>query len=207
MSLYTLKPRFQTALGGIEVALVERGVKADWLTASAVAAAAAAATLHSLGWNAQWPALWLVPPLALARLTLNALDGQVARRSGTARPWGTVLNELGDRLGDLLFLAPLALVGPVDARLGLVALCLMLLTSLVGVLATSLGAPRLTSGVFAKADRMVALAVLYALALALVASWPLTLLFWLILVGSMITLAQRVARLRVVTGESQGRGG
>lgn len=201
MSLYTLKPRFQTVLSGIEIYLVERGVRADWLTASAVAAAATAAILHSLGWGDQWSALWLIPPLALLRLTLNALDGQVARRSGSARPWGAALNELGDRLGDLLFLAPLALVGPVDPRLGLAALCAMLLTSLTGVLAASLGAPRLTTGVFAKADRMVALALLYTLALALAASWPLTLLFWLILVGSMITLAQRIARLRVVTGE------
>lgn len=201
MSLYALKPRFQTALGGIEAHLVERGIKADWLTASAVAAAAIAAALHSLGWGDQWLALWLIPPLALIRLTLNALDGQVARRSGTARPWGTVLNELGDRLGDLLFLAPLAVVGPVDSRLGLVALCAMLLASLTGVLAAALGAPRLTSGVFAKADRMVALALLYALALTLANGWPLTLLFWLILGGSIITLAQRVARLRVVTGE------
>ena len=48
---------------------------------------------------------------------------------------------------DESFLVPLALVGPVDARLGLLALCLLLLTSLVGVLAASLGAPRLTSGV------------------------------------------------------------
>ncbi len=201
MSLYTLKPRFQTALGSIEMRLVARGVKADWLTASAVTAAAIAATLHSLGWVAQWPVLWLIPPLALLRLTLNALDGQVARRSGTARPWGAVLNELGDRLSDLLFLAPLALVGPVEPRLGLVALCAMLMTSLVGVLASSLGAPRLTSGVFAKADRMVALAILYALALGMAASWPLTLLFWLILLGSMVSLAQRVARLHGVTHE------
>lgn len=201
MSLYTLKPRFQTALGGVETRLVERGVKADWLTLGAVGVAATAATLHSLGWEAQRPALWLIPPLAVVRLALNALDGQVARRSGTARPWGTVLNEVGDRLGDLLFLVPLALVGPVDARLGLLALCLMLLTSLVGVLAASLGASRLTSGVLAKADRMVALAVLYALALALGATWPLTALFWLILVGSLVTLIQRLARLRVVTGE------
>lgn len=196
MSLYSLKPRFQHALQGVEIGLVRRGVSADALTGLAVGAAGLAAALHTLGWGAGWPALWLVPPLALLRLTLNALDGQVARRSGTARPWGVVLNELGDRLADLLFLAPLALAGPVDPRLGLAALGAMLLGSLTGVLGQALTGRRLTLGVFAKADRMVALALLYALALALGVAWPLDALVWLILLGSTVTLAQRIGHLR-----------
>lgn len=205
MSLYTLKPRFQRALGGVEGQLVAWGVPADGLTASAVGAAGLAAALHTLGWDARWPGLWLVPVLALARLTLNALDGQVARLSGTARPWGLVLNEVGDRAADLVFLAPLALVGPVSPRLGLAALCLMLLSSLVGLLGAVLGAGRLTLGAFAKADRMVALAVLYGLALALDAAWPLTALFVLVLVGSLVTLAQRLAWLRAACRVEEGR--
>lgn len=204
MSLYILKPRFQMALSGVETRLVERGVHADWLTVGAVAAAGLGAALHCLGWTNGSPVLGLMPVLALVRLALNALDGQVARRSGTARPWGAILNELGDRVSDVLLLAPLALVGPVAPRLGLVALTVMLLASLAGVLAQAIGAARLTTGVFAKADRMVALALLYTLALVTGASWPLTALFGMILVGSLVTLAQRLTRLHALT---EGRPG
>jgi CDP-diacylglycerol---glycerol-3-phosphate 3-phosphatidyltransferase len=203
MSLYSAKPRFQVALRGVEVQLVAWGVHADWLTGAAVGVAAAAAGLHMVGWEHEWAALWAVPVLALVRLALNALDGQVARRAGTARPWGAVLNEMGDRLADLFFLAPLALVGPVDARLGLAALTLMLLSSLIGVLGQAVVGTRLTVGVFAKADRMVALALLYGLALTLNASWPLTALFWLIVVGSTLSLAQRLTRLHVLSHRAE----
>lgn len=199
MGIYIVKPRFQQALHGVEDLLVARRVKADWLTAAAVAAAALAAIIHLTGWAQHAPALWLIPPLALIRLALNALDGQVARRTGTARPWGAVLNEMGDRAADVLFLAPIALVGGVPAALGLAALCAMLLSSLSGVLAASLGLGRLTLGVFAKADRMLALAALYPLALIAGASWPLVVLFCAILVGSLVTLAQRLAWLRRAT--------
>ncbi|MFN8483339.1 MAG: CDP-alcohol phosphatidyltransferase family protein [Anaerolineae bacterium] len=195
MGIYAIKPQFQKALGGIEDRLVAWHIKADWLTGVAVGAAALAAVIHLVGWPQHAAALWLIPPLALIRLSLNALDGQVARRSGTARPWGAVLNEMGDRLADVLFLAPIALVGGVPAALGLTALCAMLLGSLSGVLAASLGFGRLTLGVFAKADRMLALAALYVVALVLGASWPLAVLFWAILVGSLVTLAQRLAWL------------
>ncbi|MFN8499264.1 MAG: CDP-alcohol phosphatidyltransferase family protein [Anaerolineae bacterium] len=199
MGIYIAKPRFQAALRGVEDLLVARHVKADWLTAAAVGAAALAAIIHLTGWAGQALALWLIPPLALIRLGLNALDGQVARRTGTARPWGAVLNEMGDRAADVLFLAPIALVGGVPAAIGLTALCAMLLSSLCGVLAASLGLGRLTLGVFAKADRMLALAALYPLALIAGASWPLLVLFWAILVGALVTLAQRLAWLRRAT--------
>ncbi|MFN8473788.1 MAG: CDP-alcohol phosphatidyltransferase family protein [Anaerolineae bacterium] len=195
MGIYVIKPQFQRVLHGIEVQLVAWHIKADWLTGAAVGAGALAAIIHLTGWAQNSPALWLIPPLALIRLSLNALDGQVARRSGTARPWGAVLNEMGDRLADVLFLVPIALVGGIPAALGLTALCAMLLSSLSGVLAASLGFPRLTLGVFAKADRMLALAGLYALALIVGASWPLVVLFWAILIGSLVTLAQRLAWL------------
>ena len=209
MGIYMLKPRFQRALGGVEERLIAWRVPADWLTGAAVAASALAASIHVAGWAAHSPALWLIPPLALVRLSLNALDGQVARRTGTARPWGAVLNELGDRLADVLFLAPLALVGGVPFALALAAVCAMLLASLSGVLAASLGLGRLTLGVFAKADRMIALAGLYAVALAVGAGWPLTVLFWAVLVGGLVTLGQRLAWLRRATSchcEEDGRG-
>ncbi len=199
MGIYVIKPQFQRVLHGIETQLIAWHVKADWLTGAAVGAGVLAAAIHATGWTQGSPALWLIPPLALVRLSLNALDGQVARHTGTARPWGAVLNEMGDRLADVLFLAPLALVGGIPAALGLTALCAMLLASLSGVLAASLGFPRLTLGVFAKADRMIALAGLYTLALIVGGSWPLVILFWALLVGSLATLAQRLAWLRRAT--------
>ena len=52
--------------------------------------------------------LVLVPFLAALRLTLNLLDGAVARRSGRMHPRGELYNEVGDRICDIAFLAPVA---------------------------------------------------------------------------------------------------
>src|SRR5205823_6487632 len=93
--LYAIKPRLQQVLDGPAELLVRRGIHPDVVTYSGVACGVLGGTALLAG------ALWLVPLLALARLTFNALDGMVAVRSGLARPWGKVLNEFCDRLADV----------------------------------------------------------------------------------------------------------
>ena len=98
--LYALKPWFTGRLTPILNAAVARRMSPDVFTAAGVAAAGAAGVAVALGC---WPlaALFLVLRLAGANL-----DGAVAR--GVSRPWGFVLNEIGDRASDLLTFAGLA---------------------------------------------------------------------------------------------------
>jgi phosphatidylglycerophosphate synthase len=142
--------------------------------------------------GARVPVLLLfVPLVALGRTALNALDGLVARRAGLARPWGEVLNELGDRLADVALLGGLALAPTSDGRLGAAALVATLLASQVGVLGKAAGGPRQYGGVMGKADRM-----LY-LALAALVAGPARRPEWLnaylalVLGGALATLVQR----------------
>jgi CDP-diacylglycerol--glycerol-3-phosphate 3-phosphatidyltransferase len=100
--LYALKPWFTRRLTPILNAAVAYNVSPDAFTAAGVVAAGAAGVAIAFG---IWPlaALFLVLRLAGANL-----DGAVARARGVSRPWGFVLNEIGDRASDLLTFAGLA---------------------------------------------------------------------------------------------------
>lgn len=192
--LYAIKPRFVAGLRGVEDVLVSMRVTADAMTFAAVAAAAcaAAAIIGGAAWDA--PLLWLaVAPLALARIALNALDGSVARRTGTARPLGAAFNEAGDRIADILFFAPLAFVAPPALALG--ALVATLTASLAGVLSQALTGERDSGGPMGKADRM---AVLGAAALAAPAAGDAA---WTVAcavtgAGAIVTAVARFARIK-----------
>jgi CDP-diacylglycerol--glycerol-3-phosphate 3-phosphatidyltransferase len=190
MGVYAMKPAFQRSLGGAEDWLVARRVHPDILTGAALALAVLGGALLWAG--AQTPVLLLLVPLgALGRTALNALDGLVARRTGQARPWGEVLNEAGDRLADVALLGGLALAPTTDGRLGAAALVAVLLASYLGVVSKAAGGPRQYGGVMGKADRMLYLA-LAALAAGMAGrpEWFNAYLA-VVLVGALITCAQR----------------
>lgn len=158
-------------------------------------AAAGAAVAVALGW---WAAALV---LLAARLAGANLDGAVARARGVDRPWGFVLNELGDRSSDLLLFAglvALALREPVTApSIGpltsagwvlLAALCATLPTfaSLAG---SAVGVPRLNGGPLGKTERC-----LVAVVATAVPAW-MEVLAVLVVVGSVVTAG---VRLRIV---------
>jgi phosphatidylglycerophosphate synthase len=190
MGVYAIKPAFQRSLGGAEDWLVARRVHPDVLTGAALALAMAGGALLWAG--AETPALLLLVPLvALGRTALNALDGLVARRTGLARPWGEVLNDGADRLADMALLGGLALAPTSDGRLGAAALVAVLLSSYLGVVSKAAGGPRQYGGVMGKADRMLYLALAALVAgLAGRPEW-LNVYLAVVLVGALVTLAQR----------------
>jgi CDP-diacylglycerol--glycerol-3-phosphate 3-phosphatidyltransferase len=102
IGLYALKPWYTRRLTPILDAAVTRNVSPDAFTAAGVAAAGAAGVAVAFGC---WPLAALFLALRLAGANL---DGAVARARGVSRPWGFVLNELGDRTSDLLTFAGLA---------------------------------------------------------------------------------------------------
>ena len=193
--LYRVKPEAQRMLRPLEDALVSRHVSADTLTIAAVPAAALGGLCLALSDQVP-PLLLLVPFLAAARLVLNLLDGLVARRTGTAHAMGELLNELGDRLADSVFIGGLCFVAGVGPLLALSAVIAALLASYVGITARALGAPRQYGGIMSKPGRMIVLAIAAPLAFFVAQSWPLAAAAWIILIGSTVTLVQRVAATR-----------
>lgn len=193
--LYRTKPAAQRLVEPLVDACVARGVSADAVTLSAVPVAALGGL--GLALSDALPLLLLtVPFLAATRLVLNLVDGQVARRTGTTRPFGEVQNEVGDRIADVLFVGGLAFVAAVGPLLALSSVVAALLSSYAGIIARATGAPRQYGGVMSKPGRMIVLAVAAPLAFVLGDGWPLVAGTWLILTGSLLTLGQRLRSTR-----------
>jgi CDP-diacylglycerol--glycerol-3-phosphate 3-phosphatidyltransferase len=199
--LYRVKPQAQRLMRPFEDALISRGISADAVTLSAVPVAALGGLCLALSDSV--PALLLlVPLLASIRLILNLLDGLVARRTGTTHAMGELYNELGDRLSDTLFIGGLAFVAAVGPMLAFAAVIMALLASYVGVTARALGAPRQYGGVMSKPGRMIALSIAAPLAWLSGESWALVLATWIILLGSLLTMLQRIRATRVALDEA-----
>ncbi len=195
MSLYDIKPGFLRRLRRFEDALVARRVSPDSLTFAAVAVSVAAGGSIAAGGLLDRPLLWLaVAPLVLVRLALNALDGSVARRTRSARPFGAALNEIGDRASEAATIGATAFVAGPGLAFGALASCY--LASSTGVLSAALTGRRDSGGPAGKADRAAALA-LGATAGALAGSTvPITVALIVIGIGAVATAFVRLLRIR-----------
>lgn len=192
-SLYALKPWYTRRLQRFVAAAVARGTSPDAFTAVGVAGAALAAVAIALAW---WPVALV---LLAVRLAGANLDGAVARARGVARPWGFVLNELGDRTSDLLMLAGLAVLAARtagDPVAGLAPLAWVLVAAVAATLPTFVslagagaGAPRLNGGPLGKTERC-AFAVLAAAVPTLLPGVSVVLV-----VGSVLTAVVRARRV------------
>src|ERR1051326_2326200 len=123
--------------------------------ASIVAAAGAAVCFW---WARTVPALLLIGViLCYVRLWLNMLDGMVALASGKASRSGEIVNELPDRISDVLIFVGVAHSGLCHPFGGYWVAIFALLTAYVGMLGQAVGVQREFSGVMAKPWRMVLL--------------------------------------------------
>lgn len=194
MNLYALKPWFVRRLGRTATRAARAGVTPDQVTAVGVVLALATGLAVASG--TRWPAAWLlVAPLAVARLAANAVDGQLARDTGAATRRGAVANELADRVGDLVVLAPLALVAPIATA---VLLVVLLLAEWAAALHWAVHHERRYAGPFGKPDRMVVLGA--GLALAVV--WPVAAPVTAVVLASGVAVA---AAVRVAVALEVGR--
>lgn len=202
-SLYALKPWYTRRLHRFVAGAVARGTSPDVFTGVGVAGAALAGVAVALGW---WPAALV---LLAVRLAGANLDGAVARARGVSRPWGFVLNELGDRASDLLMIAGLAVLavrtggdpvaGLTPLAWVLVAATAATLPTVVSLAGAGAGAPRLNGGPFGKTERC-ASAVLAAAVPTLLPGVALVMV-----VGSVVTAGVRARRVHRAVAPAAGR--
>ncbi|MEU6923896.1 CDP-alcohol phosphatidyltransferase family protein [Streptomyces sp. NPDC046631] len=184
--LYALKPWYADQLSGVRASLVRHEVSPDTLTAAGVVAAAGAAA--ALAWLPAGPAAALPVALLLAaRLAFANLDGALARDTGRTTRRGAVLNELGDRVADLVVLAGFLALAPLwlVAVAGLAAT----LPSWVSLAGAAAGAPRRNGGPVGKTERCLLVVI------AAASGWTVPVLT-VIAAGSLLTAALRLAGLR-----------
>lgn len=195
MSLYAIKPWFVRRLRRVEDLLVARRVSPNALTLAAVIVSVATGGVIAAGGLLHRPMVWLVvPPLVLVRLALNALDGSIARRTRRARPFGTALNEIGDRVSDAAMLGAMGFVA--NPALAVGSLASSYLASSTGVLALALTGARDSGGPMGKADRAALLATGAAIGALIGSTLPFTVVLWTILVGGLVTTVARLCRIR-----------
>ncbi len=198
-SLYALKPWYTRRLGPILDVATRAGMSPDLFTCLGVLAGIAAAAAIGAG-------CWVGAVVLLAmRLAGANLDGALARRRGVARPWGFVLNEIGDRTSDLAMFAGLAVLAYREGD-GLLPLLCMLCACVAAGLPTfaslslaGAGGPRLNGGPLGKTERCL---------LAVVATAFPALLVWIgavMVVGSLVTVVIRLHRgRRLLARETPG---
>jgi phosphatidylglycerophosphate synthase len=145
----------RTARGAVRFC-VRFGIHPDAVSYSSIVASALAAVCF---WrSATWPALLIVAPLfCYLRLYLNMLDGMVALESKKASLRGELLNDLPDRISDVIIFAGVAHSGLCHPASGYWAAIMAVLTAYVGTFGQALGVGRQFGGIMAKPWRMVTL--------------------------------------------------
>lgn len=196
---------------------VRWGVHPDAISYASILAAAASAICF---WQAgRYPLLLLIAPaFCYVRLWLNMLDGMVALAADKASARGEILNDLPDRVSDLLIFAGVAHSGLCHPLGGYWAAIFALLTAYVGLFGQAVGTERQFGGLMSKPWRMVVLHIGAWVALALI--WTrgdngsvstLTALDWanlLVIAGCMQTIAVRLRRIMAALThrDAAGRG-
>jgi CDP-diacylglycerol---glycerol-3-phosphate 3-phosphatidyltransferase len=192
MTLYQLKPAFQSLLRPAVGWLQRMGVTANQVTVAACAISVALGLgLYFLAPAPAW--LGLVAVWMLLRMAFNAVDGMLAREFGQQSRLGALLNELTDVLSDAALYLPFARLAPFDGFWVGAVIVLAGLGEFAGALGPTVGGTRRYDGPMGKSDRALvfgALALWVALGGPLPAwsAWLMPLLAVLLLV----TIARRM---------------
>lgn len=192
ISVYQLKPKFQSLLRPLVNKLFNMGVTANQVTLAAcigsLIIALAVAWLASHVWI-----FWLIPLWMFIRMALNAIDGMLAREFGQKSGLGAYLNELCDVIADSALFLVFAFVATVNPSLVVLVVIVSLLTEYAGVMGPLVGASRRYDGPMGKSDRALAFGVISA---GIAIGWlPVTwinALLWVIAALLVYTLINRI---------------
>ncbi len=167
VSIYQLKPAFQSLLRPLVGRLHAAGVTANQVTLAACVVSVAIG-----GWLFVAPpsplAFLAVPVWMLLRMAFNAIDGMLAREFKQQSRLGAYLNELTDVVSDAALYLPFAPLLPQGAFWVGLVIVLAVVSEFAGALGATVGASRRYDGPMGKSDRAFvfgALGVLVALGL------------------------------------------
>jgi CDP-diacylglycerol--glycerol-3-phosphate 3-phosphatidyltransferase len=184
-----------TLLGPIARLLIRLGVSPDVVTViGTIGVAVAALVCFPQGW------LWQGVVIVTIFVFSDMIDGQMAKITGSASPWGAFLDSTSDRLGDAAVFGGILLYfvyvrdSALWAGIALAGLVFGQWTSYVKARAESLGFT-CSGGLAARADRLVIILVGTFLA-GLGIPYVLEVAVSLLALASMITVLQRIAQVR-----------
>ena len=135
---------------------VRNGIHPDTISYLSIVSALFAAICFWNSGQVRW--LLIVAPLfCYLRLWFNMLDGMVAVAANKASRRGEILNDLPDRISDIIIFIGVAHSGWMNPLLGYWAAIFAVLTAYVGLFGQALGVQREFGGIMSKPWRMVAL--------------------------------------------------
>lgn len=154
MGIYSIKPTFQKFLNPIKNLFIKWKVHPTTINIFALIISLTGGL--ALYFSNTYPLLLLyIPLMAFVRTALNALDGLVARELKIKnQKFGEVLNELSDRLSDVVIFLGIAFSSFVNVYLALTVIILILISSYIAILSKAAGGKRRYEGIMGKADRM-----------------------------------------------------
>ena len=196
---------------------VRLGIHPDLISYASIVASAGAACCFWRAGDCAW-LLLVGPAFCYLRLWFNMLDGMVALAAGQASPRGEILNDLPDRVSDVLIFVGVAHSGLCALLSGYWTAIFALLTAYVGMFGQAVRVQREFSGVMSKPWRMVTLHVGAWLAFFLIRRGDgprignvlvLDATCWIIVAGCLQTIVVRLGRvlraLRAANEAATGR--
>jgi phosphatidylglycerophosphate synthase len=147
----------RTAQGAVRVA-VRAGIHPDVISYASIVSAAIAAWFF---WASRTHPRFIVIAIAFAmlRLWLNMFDGMVAVAAGKGSKRGEIINDLPDRVSDVLIFVGIAHSGWCNPFYAYWVAIAAVVVAYVGLFGQAVGVQREFSGVMAKPWRIVALSI------------------------------------------------
>ena len=186
---------------------VRRGIHPDAISYLSIVTALIAAICFWKSGATRW-LLIIAPLFCYLRLWFNMLDGLVAFAAGKASRRGEILNDLPDRISDIVIFVGVAHSGLMNPLIGYWTAIFAMLTSYVGLFGQALGVQRQFGGIMSKPWRMVALNVGAWLTffLAPQSSATFTVLDWTclaVIAGCVETMVVRLKRITAALQDKQ----
>src|SRR6266513_2438955 len=187
--------------------LASRNVSPNAISIAGMCACIVAGIALDLTSVADYRILWLIAACgAQLRLTANMLDGMVALASGRASKTGELYNEVPDRISDAAVFIGAGFAWGGNVTLGYIATILAIFTAYVRAAGKIAGAPNEFCGPMAKQHRMLVITLIALYAAVTPRSWQIitlnnsqigvmTLALIVIVLGCVITVVRRVARI------------
>ena len=158
MTLYDIKPRFQSLLRPLVKQIAANGITANQVTLAAAGSVAVGVLL--LTFSQQHTLFLILPVWMFIRMALNAVDGMLAREFNQQSHLGAYLNEICDVVSDAALFIPFALIAPFSSVTVAVVIFLAMLSEFTGAIGPTIGASRRYDGPSGKSDRALIFAAL-----------------------------------------------
>ncbi len=192
ISIYKLKPAFQSLLRPMVKKLYDAKITANQVTVTACIGSLIIAAIMAF-FLPNTLVLWLMPIWMFIRMALNAIDGMLAREFNQQSKLGAYLNELCDVIADSALFAVFIFVADINSDAVLLIIFLAFLSEYTGVMAPLIGASRRYDGPMGKSDRAFVFGTLsVVIALNLVEIFWINIVLYIVIALLIYTIFNRI---------------